>query len=145
MIPSIAWKNIWRNKTRSLVVISSMQMSVLERTRELGMLMSIGMNTRRVFGMIMLETILLTFTGGILGMIVSAVMIAWFHHAGIDLSIIRRGLGSFGVDALVYLSITPPGYFVVLSLMIFLTAIASALYPARKALKIQPAEAIKME
>jgi putative ABC transport system permease protein len=125
-------------------IINTMLMSVLERTKELGMLMSIGMNTRKVFRMIMLETILLTFTGGILGMIASAAVIRILHHTGIDLSGISKGMESMGFESIVYPYITTQ-YFVVLSVMILVTAMISAIYPARKALSIKPAEAVKME
>jgi len=125
-------------------IINTMLMAVLERTKELGMLMSIGMNRARVFRMIMLETIWLTTTGGILGMIFSYILIAVFNHTGIDLSIVGRGMEALGYESVVYPSIDLTYYFV-LSFMILLTGILSSIYPARKALKIQPAEAIKME
>jgi len=44
-------------------IINTMLMAILERTKELGMLMAIGMNHRRIFKMIMLETIFLTVVG----------------------------------------------------------------------------------
>ena len=54
-------------------IINTMLMAILERTKELGMLMAIGMNRKRVFHMIMLETVFLTMVGAIAGM-----MLAWF-------------------------------------------------------------------
>ena len=50
-------------------IINTMMMTILERTKELGMLMAIGMNRRRVFSMIMLETIFLTMVGAVAGML----------------------------------------------------------------------------
>jgi putative ABC transport system permease protein len=125
-------------------IINTMLMAVLERTKELGMLMSIGMNRTRVFKMIMLETIWLTSTGGAIGMIFSYLLIAAFNRTGIDLSVVGRGMEALGYESIVYPSIDLT-YYMVLSLMILLTGILSSIYPARKALKIQPAEAIKME
>ena len=125
-------------------IINTMLMAVLERTKELGMLMSIGMNRRRVFNMIMLETIWLTATGGVFGMIVSYAVISLFHHTGIDISMFARGMEALGYESVIYPSIDLT-YYIVLSVMILLTGIFSSIYPARKALKIQPAEAIKME
>jgi len=125
-------------------IINTMLMSVLERTKELGMLMSIGMNTRKVFRMIMLETILLTFTGGIIGMGLAFLLIRLTHHSGINLASVSRGMEAMGIEATVYPDISG-SYFILLSFMILVTAILSAIYPARKALQVQPAEALKME
>lgn len=125
-------------------IINTMLMAVLERTKELGMLMSIGMNRTRVFKMIMTETIWLTGTGGIIGMILSYLLILFFHQKGIDLSIVGRGMEALGYESMIYPSINLT-YYIVLSIMIILTGILSSIYPARKALKIQPAEAIKLE
>ncbi len=50
-------------------IINTMMMTILERTKELGMLMAIGMNRRRIFSMIMLETIFLTIVGAAAGML----------------------------------------------------------------------------
>ncbi len=41
-------------------IINTMLMAVMDRTREIGMLLSIGMKPSKVFGMIMLETIFLS-------------------------------------------------------------------------------------
>ena len=46
-------------------------MVVLERTKELGMLTAIGMNKKKVFRMIMTESVFLSLTGGVVGMILS--------------------------------------------------------------------------
>jgi len=48
-------------------------MVVLERIKEIGMLMAIGMNRLRVFLMIVLESIFLSLTGGVIGVLLGAV------------------------------------------------------------------------
>lgn len=45
-------------------VINTMLMAVMERTREIGMLMAVGLNRTKVFMMIMLETVFLSMIGG---------------------------------------------------------------------------------
>ncbi|HTX87797.1 MAG TPA: FtsX-like permease family protein, partial [Bacteroidales bacterium] len=125
-------------------IINTMLMAVLERTKEIGMLMSIGMSRSRVFRMILLETIMLTLTGGVIGMGVSAGIIAFFHRYGIDLSAVGKGMESLGYETMVYPSIAP-SFFFALTIMIIFTGILSSIYPARKALAIEPAKAIKIE
>ena len=125
-------------------IVNTMLMIVFERTRELGMLMAVGMSRSRVFRMIMLETIFLTLIGGIIGMALSAALVSAFHTYGIDLSAFSKGLGAFGFDPKIYPFIKPELY-VNLSIMIILTGILSAIMPARKALQLNPVETIRVE
>ena len=125
-------------------IVNTMLMIVFERTRELGMLMAVGMSKSRVFRMIMLETIFLTLIGGIIGIGLSTTLIAIFHQHGIDLSAFSKGLGAFGFDPRIYPFIKAKLY-IHLSLMIALTGILSAVMPARKALLLKPVEAIRSE
>ena len=125
-------------------IVNTMLMIVFERTRELGMLMAVGMSKSRVFRMIMLETVILTFIGGVIGMIGSALLVALFHRVGIDLSGFSKGLSAFGFDPKIYPFIKTQLYFH-LSIMVILTGVLSAIMPARKALKLKPVEAIRIE
>ena len=120
-------------------------MAVLERIKELEMLMAIGMNRQRIFSMIMLETVFLSITGGILGMVIAACVVAYYHNTGIDLTeFAGKGLEEFGFSAMLYPYIGFTFYFI-LTLMVIGTAILASLYPARKALKLKPAEAVRTE
>jgi len=125
-------------------IVNTMLMAVLERTRELGMLSAIGMNRRRVFGMIMLESIFLSIVGGFAGMAVSAVVIAITNHTGINLVKYAEGLEAFGYSAQLYPTIGAD-FFIMLTVMIVITGILSAIYPARKALQLNPVEALRGE
>lgn len=125
-------------------IVNTMLMSVLERTRELGMLSAIGMNRRRVFTMIMLESIFLSIVGGFAGMAVSAVVIAITGHTGINLVKYAEGMEAFGYSANLYPTIGAD-FFIMLTVMIVITGILSAIYPARKALQLNPVEALRGE
>ena len=123
-------------------IVNTMLMVILERVRELGMLMAVGMNKLRLFNMIMLETIFLSLTGGVLGMIIGALFIEYFGEVGIDLSIVSEGLETFGYSAYIYPEIGLD-YYIVLTIMVIFTGIIASIYPAVKALKLKPAEAIR--
>ena len=125
-------------------IVNTMLMAVLERTRELGMLAAIGMNRRRIFMMIMLESIFLSFVGGVAGMAVSGIVIAITGSTGINLVKYSEGMEAFGYSAHLYPSIDAQ-FFVTLTILIVLTGIVSAIYPARKALKLNPVEALRGE
>jgi len=125
-------------------IINTMLMSVLERIKELGMLMAIGMNKKRVFNMIMLETIFLTLVGSISGMLIGGALIGVFGTTGLNFSSVQEGFEAVGWSAIVYPNINL-GFFFGVTLMVIIVAILSSIIPARKALKLNPVEAIRIE
>jgi putative ABC transport system permease protein len=125
-------------------IVNTMLMSILERTRELGMLMSVGMNRRKIFIMIMMETIFLAVVGTIAGVAASAVTISLTSKHGINFAAWSEGFESLGYSALVYPMIYNSIYYG-LGIMVIITAILASIYPARKALRMNPAEAVRNE
>jgi len=125
-------------------IINTMLMAVLERIKELGMLMAIGMNKKRVFNMIMLETIFLTLVGSIAGMVIGGALIGIFGHFGLNFSTVQEGFEAFGWSAMVYPTIET-SFFLGVTLMVIIVAIISSIIPARKALQLNPVEAIRTE
>ncbi len=125
-------------------IINTMLMAILERTRELGMLMAIGMNRKRIFNMIMLETIFLTIVGAIAGMLSGWVIIRLLGKTGIQFAGWGEGFEAIGFAAKVFPVITPD-FFMITIIMVIVTAIISSIGPARKALKLNPVETLRTE
>ncbi len=125
-------------------IINTMLMVVMERTKEIGMLMAIGMNKFRIFSMIVLESIMLSLTGGIVGIFIGALFSKWRSIVPIDLSMWAQGYEQLGYDAYVYLSLDPI-MLVNVTILVIITGVIAALYPAYKALKNDPADALRME
>ncbi|MBL7903435.1 MAG: ABC transporter permease [Bacteroidales bacterium] len=124
-------------------LLNTMLMTVFERTRELGMLMAVGMNKIRVFAMILLETTFLTITGALAGGILSGVTIYVTSRNGIDFSGVGGDtLSDYGISAIVYPELFP-GFTGNIVILVLITSVLSALYPALKALKLKPSEAIR--
>ena len=126
----------------SFGIINTMLMAIMERVREIGMLMAIGMNKLQVFLMIMLETVFLSVTGGLLGISLSWFLITIMGITGIDLSVLAEGLNSMGYSSLVYPELDLV-YYLLIGLLVIITAILASIMPARKALKFNPAEAVR--
>ncbi len=125
-------------------IVNTMLMVVLERTKELGMLTAIGMNKKRVFNMIMLESVFLSLVGGVVGMTVSRVLIAFTATNGINFQGYEEGFEAMGYSAHIYPVITPT-FFITVTVLIIITGILSSIYPALKALKLDPADALRTE
>lgn len=125
-------------------IINTMLMSVLDRVKEIGMLMAIGMNKRKIFIMIILESVMLTFTGGVLGIIIGSGVTKIFETKPIDVSMFADGLEKYGLATQIYTSLRLETI-VTITILVIVTGILSAIYPARKALKLNPAEATRTE
>lgn len=123
-------------------IINTMLMAVLDRTREIGMLLSIGMKPSKVFGMIMLETIFLSLTGAVIGVLVSIASISWFGHTGINLSFIAEGFNALGYSSIVYPTLGF-NFYIMLAIMVIIIALIAGLFPARRAVRLKPAEAVR--
>jgi putative ABC transport system permease protein len=123
-------------------IVNTMLMSVLERVRELGMLMAIGLNKRKIFIMIMLETLYLTLIGCPIGLLVGWLTNNFLGEHGINISMFSEGLASYGFSSVIYPALDYEKY-VIVAVMCFFTAILAAIYPAYKALQLNPSEAIR--
>jgi len=126
-------------------LLNTMLMTIFERTRELGVLMSVGMNKARVFLMILFETSFLVFTGAFLGTVLGALSVSLAGRNGVDLSAVGgEALSEYGMDPLVF-PVIENIFYLNLAILVFITALAASIYPALKALKLKPAEAVRKE
>ena len=111
-------------------VINTMVMTVYERTKEIGVLKSIGWKSKKVLIMIMGETLVLTTLSGIIGSI-------------FGILIAEIGVRLIGTDgfSLVY----TPGTFILAFGITIIVGIIGGVYPAYKASKLAPTEALRYE
>lgn len=123
-------------------IINTMLMAVLERIRELGMLMGIGMNKLKVFLMIMLEAVFLGAVAAPIGLLLGSLTIYFLGQSGLDLSMYSDSLEMYGMSPIVYFDVPSKVYWQI-PVFVACTAILAALYPAYKAIKLKPVEAIR--
>ena len=123
-------------------IINTMLMAVLERVRELGMLMAIGMNKLRVFLMIIYETVMVSMIGVPIGLLVGYLTIIWLKDKGIDLSNWSEGLKQFGISQIVKPDLDAK-YYLWIGLAVAITALLGAIYPSLKAIRLKPVEAMR--
>jgi ABC-type lipoprotein release transport system permease subunit len=123
-------------------IINTMLMAVLERKKELGMLQAIGMNKQRIFFMVMLETLYFSLVGGPTGLLLGYLSIRYFNATGIDVSSVGQGMEAFGMAAVLRPELDL-SYYPVIFTGIMLASLLAAVYPARKALSLNPSESIR--
>ena len=112
-------------------MVNTMLMSVLERTREIGVLRALGWSGRRVLGMILRESLVLGAVGGI---------------CGILLGLALTGLLTLvpGVVGAMEPSYTPR-LFVQAIVVAIVAGVVGGLYPAWRATRLSPVEALRYE
>jgi len=123
-------------------IINTMLMAVLERKKELGMLMAVGMNKKRLFSMISIETVFIAMIATPIGMLLSYWSISYFNKYGIDLSAVAEGLENLGIGSRIY-TYLPNNLYISITAMTLTVSFLSSIFPARRALKLQPSEAIR--
>jgi putative ABC transport system permease protein len=112
-------------------VLNTMLMAVHERTREIGVLRAVGWRRRKVLGMILKESVLLAMLGGAAG-IIFAVFLVW----SLNLIPLMGGL------------LAPSWQWDVFAraiLVALLLGLIGGLYPAYRATRMQPVEALRYE
>jgi len=124
-------------------IINTMLMAILERVRELGMLVALGMNKVKLFFLILEETVFLTLAGCPFGLIGTWLAVNYFNRNGMDLSFFgEEMMSSFGFTNIIYPEF-PYEHVTGILLIVVATALVSSLFPAIKALQLNPVEALR--
>ena len=127
----------------SFGLLNTILMSILERVRELGVLLAIGMKRFKVFSMVVMETTMISIIGGLIGLILSYVMIRILNVHGVHIPG-AEGLEDFGFASVLYPRVDLPFYLQIGALVVVFAILAS-IYPAWKAIRLAPAEAVREE
>ena len=126
-------------------ILNTMLMSVLERVREFGVMMAVGMSPRNLFVLVMLESFWLAVAGLIIGIVVTIPWYVFMSQTGIDLSAYYGEGFSFGgvlLDSVFKIRLFKESIMAILIGLFGLTLLAGA-YPAWRAGRIPPVESLK--
>jgi len=122
-------------------LINTMLMAVFERTREIGLFQALGMRPRYIVGQVLIETLILLITGILLGNLLGWLSANVLLVNGIDLSEFAQGAEQFNMSSTLYLTLRIDDLLQINILVLVLGLLAS-FYPAVKAARYIPVEAI---
>jgi ABC-type lipoprotein release transport system permease subunit len=128
---------------------NTMMMATFERTRELGMLLALGTRPRRIVAMVLTEGVILGVVGLLLGAAVGVALVLLFGQRGIDISGLAGEGGGAGVSfaglriqMLFYPRLDVAGLWNSL-IAVMITSMLAALWPALRAARLEPMEAMR--
>jgi ABC-type lipoprotein release transport system permease subunit len=123
-------------------VLNTQLMSVLERTREFGVILALGVKPRRLAFLVLLETFLMAALGLLIGVLLGAMVAGYFATVGFAYPGMDEMAAKFNLPAVIFPSIGP------VSLMlgptvVFVFCLFAAIYPALKLYGLRPVEAMR--
>jgi ABC-type lipoprotein release transport system permease subunit len=128
----------------AITVMNTMLMAVYERTREFGVLKSLGMLPRQVFALIVVETLLVALFAILIGCSVGLGINHYLEVKGLDLTSITGGFtyqGAF-IDPVWRAVLTARTLFLP-PLLVTLVCLVVSFYPALRASRLKPVEAFR--
>ncbi|MDD5562410.1 MAG: ABC transporter permease [Thermoanaerobaculaceae bacterium] len=108
-------------------IMNIMLVSVTERTREIGVRMAVGAKPRNILAQFLVEALTLSFAGGLIGVVLGVVAAQWLA-------------GRYHWPMLIR-----PDIIIISVVFSALVGVVFGLYPARKASRLDPIEALRFE
>ncbi|MGD9488713.1 MAG: ABC transporter permease [Calditrichaceae bacterium] len=110
-------------------VFGTVMMMTTERTREFGILISVGMKKSKLIAVTTIESIMISFLGVIVGFLGSIPVIYYFYYNPIRLTgEMARAYETLGIEAIMAFSVDP-GIFLGQSVVVLIIALTTAMYP----------------
>lgn len=123
-------------------VLNTQLMSVLERTREFGVMLALGMSPGRLARLVAMETLLMAALGLGLGLFLGALLIGYLSVAGFTFPGMAEMAARFNMEERMY----PEVSFLALAwgpATVFLFTLLAAVYPSLRLFRLQPVAAMR--
>ena len=123
-------------------VLNTQLMSVLERTREFGVMLALGMRPAQLARLVGMETLMLAALGLGLGVAGGGLLAAYLSYAGFVYPGVEEMMARFMLGGRIYPQLSPVSLLAG-PLTVFLGALLAALYPALRLFRLQPVAAMR--
>lgn len=126
-------------------IFNTLFVSVMERSREFGVLVALGWQPAQLFALVMWESLWLAIVGVLAAAMATAGPYWWMNTRGVDISDQLGGASVAGViiDPILRVDIYPENVVIIVLIVGFAT-VASGLLPAWRAGRVEPVDAIKL-
>jgi ABC-type lipoprotein release transport system permease subunit len=122
-------------------IVNTTLMAVFERIREFGLFKALGMKPRWIIQEVIIESFFLLILGMIIGNALGFLSVLALSVHGIDLSALAAGTEYWGMSRIIYPSIIGQDV-IMANLVVFFLGLVVSLYPAMKAARFTPVEAL---
>ena len=122
-------------------IVNTLLMAVFERLREFGLLKALGMRPGRIVAQVLTESTLLLLVGACIGSTLGLLSVALLKPGGIDLSAFASGLEFAGMSRIIYPQVLLQDVLGA-NVVVLVLGLLVSLYPAIKAARITPVEAM---
>jgi ABC-type lipoprotein release transport system permease subunit len=125
-------------------VTSTAVVSVIERTREFGMIAAVGLAPTRLARVVVLEVVFTTALGWAVGLAAGYVTVGVLGRVNALGRLIGPAFGSLGFPQEIYTAVSP-AYALYATITVVVAVIFALIFPARRVRRLQPAAAMRME
>jgi ABC-type lipoprotein release transport system permease subunit len=128
-------------------VTSTATVSVIERTREFGMIAAVGLAPARLARVVMLESVITTLIGWAVGLVVgygTLLVLTRVNLLGMVFGSYARSFAALPLTEEIYMAVHP-AYALYASMTVALAAVLAVLIPARRVRRLEPARAMRLE
>ena len=123
-------------------VLNTQLMSVLERTKEFGIVMSLGVTPGRLGRLVMLETALMSGVGLLLGVLFGGTLVLWLSYHGFSYPGLEEMGGKFNIPGRIFPQFSAIGLFLG-PVLIFASSVLASVYPAIRLRWMEPVQAMR--
>jgi putative ABC transport system permease protein len=118
-------------------ITNTMMLTLFERKKEIGTMMAIGIKSRHVIQLIILESTIIGFIGSLMGILLSAVLIVILNKVGLSYQ------PPMGIESVTIYPLINPKFMLFSFLLGIFSSIAGSIYPAKKILQVNPIDALR--
>lgn len=123
-------------------VLNTQLMSVLERTKEFGVITALGVGPERLGRLVILETAMLGLLGAVLGIALGLLILLFFSKVGVSFPGLEEMAGKFGLPGRIYPQFSWIGTLAG-PLFVYLASLVASIYPAIRLRFLEPVEAMR--
>jgi len=123
-------------------VLNTQLMSVLERTKEFGIVMALGVTPGRLGRLVLLETTLMGIVGMALGVLLGGGLVLWLHYQGFSYPGLEEMGGKFNLPGRIYPTVSMIGLLMG-PLIVLAASVIASLYPAIRLRWMEPVAAMR--